>query len=45
VLLNFRVGESAAAGTSALTLERASVVDLDAEEFDVTLVAGQATVR
>ena len=45
LILNFRVGESAAAGTSALALERASVVDRDAAEFDVTLVPGQVTVR
>ncbi len=45
LILNFRVGENAAAGTSALVLERGSVVDLDADEFDTTLVPGQVTVR
>jgi Cohesin domain len=45
LILNLRVGENATAGTSVLGLERASVVDLDAEEFDVTLVPGQVTVR
>ena len=45
LLLNFRVGQNAPAGVSALGLERASVVDRDADAFEVTLVPGQATVQ